>query len=312
MVAILVTGHRKADIFMFWNRNKIAWLMFHSVVDESAYNRFDGIGPDVHMRMDEFEKIIRIIHDKHNPVSIEDATKKKLKKHSIVITFDDGYKNNIEIVKPIIEKYKIPITIYVTTGFIDGSDYPYEQLLASIIKKNRYLKIYLEGDTVTLPIINYEEKVTVYGQIREKLKCKSSKDRNTLLSRLIRTYGPNREIEFLSLDDLIACKKSPFITIGSHSHHHQVLSSISNSDALNDIQMGKRKLEEWLNVTIEHFAYPYGAYNRNVIQIMKVLKFYSAVTTNQYAVRSKINKLYEIPRFEVKCLNDFKSAMNEL
>jgi hypothetical protein len=76
--------------------------------------------------------------------------------------------------------------------------------------------------------------------------------------------------------------------------------------------MGKKKLEEWLNISIEHFAYPYGAYNRDIMKTIKKLKFYSAVTTHPAIIRSKLKKLYEIPRFEIKNYNDFESVMSEL
>jgi peptidoglycan/xylan/chitin deacetylase (PgdA/CDA1 family) len=42
---------------------------------------------------------------------------------SIAVTFDDGYKDNLSVATPILEKYKIPFTVFVTTDFIrSGSD----------------------------------------------------------------------------------------------------------------------------------------------------------------------------------------------
>lgn len=45
-----------------------------------------------------------------------------LEKNGFVITFDDGYRDNLTTALPVLEKYQLPFTVFITTNHIDASD----------------------------------------------------------------------------------------------------------------------------------------------------------------------------------------------
>ncbi len=49
---------------------------------------------------------------------VQDVREGKVEKNSIVITFDDGYVDNLYNALPILEEFKVPATIFLTTGYI--------------------------------------------------------------------------------------------------------------------------------------------------------------------------------------------------
>lgn len=87
-------------------------LMYHSV---GGFKSKHSIDPDV------FEKQIRYIVSKRSVISLADLVdmlraKKPLPTGSVVLSFDDGYKDTFEILLPILSKYSIPSTLFLTTN----------------------------------------------------------------------------------------------------------------------------------------------------------------------------------------------------
>lgn len=50
----------------------------------------------------------------------------------IAITFDDGYRDNLTVALPLLEKFGVPMTLFVVAGFVDSPDYLSEEELREI------------------------------------------------------------------------------------------------------------------------------------------------------------------------------------
>lgn len=100
--------------------------MYHSVGGKDSKH---SILPE------EFEKQLRYIKKHCNTVPLDDIILwtiglKKIPPRSVALTFDDGYKDNFEIMLPLLIKYRIPATVFLTTdlskmkqlGFLDRLD----------------------------------------------------------------------------------------------------------------------------------------------------------------------------------------------
>ena len=104
-------------VFIVYNKtrkNFVLCLMYHSVDSEKGKG---GIF------VDEFEEHIKWIKDKKT-FKMEElkGLDYKLPKNSILITFDDGYKNNYTLAFPILKKYNMKATIFLNTKFIEKDD----------------------------------------------------------------------------------------------------------------------------------------------------------------------------------------------
>jgi peptidoglycan/xylan/chitin deacetylase (PgdA/CDA1 family) len=123
-------------------KRKIAILLFHSVVAGTPPKGTRRFGPETSISSDEFEQIIRKASEKYNILSMDDVWQGKTSdKPGIVLTFDDGFQDNIDIALPILKKFNAPAMIYVTSGFIDRSVNPFEYLLSDVIEKNTEIAI---------------------------------------------------------------------------------------------------------------------------------------------------------------------------
>ena len=89
-------------------------LMYHRVSDRDDYDQLT-VSPD------NFEEQIRWLNENRRLLSLPDLISAiqngSAAKNSVAITFDDGYLDNLENALPILEKYQVPATIYVTSDF---------------------------------------------------------------------------------------------------------------------------------------------------------------------------------------------------
>lgn len=52
-----------------------------------------------------------------------DETLQTPRRNAVALTFDDGYRDNLTVALPLLEKYQLPMTIFVTAGFLDSEPY---------------------------------------------------------------------------------------------------------------------------------------------------------------------------------------------
>lgn len=120
--------------------NGASILMYHSVGDTKA---FFTVPEDI------FEKQIQFIIKKYTVISLEELFRRLDESESItgcvVITFDDGYLDNYEIVFSYVKKYKIPITIFVATAYIGGTMQTSEGITLPLMSKEMIKEMHESG-----------------------------------------------------------------------------------------------------------------------------------------------------------------------
>jgi peptidoglycan/xylan/chitin deacetylase (PgdA/CDA1 family) len=103
---------------IFVRRKEAAVLMYHSIADSDW---FFSVPPR------DFEHQMRYLKENFNPVKLRDVAEfvrgeRELPPRSVAITFDDGYEDFYTNALPILEKYKIPATLFVIAGEPDRKE----------------------------------------------------------------------------------------------------------------------------------------------------------------------------------------------
>jgi peptidoglycan/xylan/chitin deacetylase (PgdA/CDA1 family) len=101
---------------------------------------------------------------------------------------------------------------------------------------------------------------------------------------------------YLNVAQLKEISSNPLVEIGCHSLSHKNLSQIKYDDAVYEIDQGKRVLEEMIGRGVYSFAYPYGGYNKDIVDVIKNFDFTVAFTTDP-GLTIKKDKIFLIPRF---------------
>ena len=274
-------------------------ICFHRVLDDN--NFINQKRPDNNLVVSKsiFEKQIQYITKNFKPITIGNIfNDNSLTEKKIVITFDDGYKDNIVNALPILKKYNCPAIIYVTTGFLDNNNTAWWLKVWDIILNCK--EIYFQKKKINLN--NIVEKKKAYLFFTKKFYNMNIRDINKSIdeiNHLKTVFDSNKTDDFISLSDLKKLNLDELIDIGCHTHMHQNLKILTQSDLYNEISTSKNILEESLNKKIKHFSIPFGTkktYSSKVIKTLDKFGFETIVTTN-HDIFNKKKKL--IPRIGI-------------
>ncbi|HTD99697.1 MAG TPA: polysaccharide deacetylase family protein [Mucilaginibacter sp.] len=194
-------------------------------------------------------------------------------KGAVIITVDDGWKSNEENIVAIANKYKIPVTIFVSTEPIENGNYWW-------------------------PYVKKANQMQISSHTIEELKNVQDTERKAILVDIKTTVQLEREA--LTVDQVKNIAKSKHVTIGGHTVNHPILPKCENEEAYQELKESKKIIETWVNKDITSFAYPNGDYGEREIQYLKELGYAVAYTTKPSQLTKKaLKQIYELPRFAV-------------
>lgn len=252
------------------NAQKALILTYHGVLETGSENYVNRNCVSREM----FEKQMLWLKRKYHPLPLSQMVemikgKKTLPENAVAITFDDGFRNNFKVAFPVLQKYEIPATIFVTTDFVgtQGTKLWTERIDSIIYSATiRRLRLPIDGAEGTFDISTPENKIKSSDKIRKLLKSKSRDEREQHILMLERQIDGMRnfidEMEeryaFLHWDDMAQMIKSGLIEIGSHTCSHSILSTLSHDEVKAELLNAKIALEAQLNRPCTLFSYPNG------------------------------------------------------
>jgi peptidoglycan/xylan/chitin deacetylase (PgdA/CDA1 family)/CelD/BcsL family acetyltransferase involved in cellulose biosynthesis len=179
------------------------------------------------------------------------------------ITFDDGYRDNFDHAFPILKRYHLPATIFLTTGNIDSGEPPWFERLAEALKKTNVEFLDLEIDVPRRFRTRTEaERLESNTNIFQQLRVLSDADRRMWLGEILRQLGtPPEESErrgkMLTWDQA-RLMTTHDIAFGGHTVTHPFLSKLTSEQAVWEVTECKRRIEDELQAPTHFFAYPNG------------------------------------------------------
>jgi peptidoglycan/xylan/chitin deacetylase (PgdA/CDA1 family) len=299
--------------------NKIVVLMYHEIAEDSM-----GIDAWTVVRQSEFIRQMQYLKRHYEIISLTDAISRmhdnKINSPTIVITFDDGYSGNKRVLLPIVNNLKIPVTIFIATGFIEEQKlYWYDQLLTSFENTGTFkLDLRSQGlDTYRINytdgVVNWCEKERLLGDLKLLFPDMREKYVIDILSLVPKsTVEKYRFIAPLNIVEVRQLSDCPFVTIGAHSHCHNILTQLDVNAMQNSVYRSKEKLESWINRSVNCFAYPNGNFNSTIASTIQKMNFNCALTTRS-SLWTKKDSLYSVPRIGVgryDSLNMFKAKIS--
>jgi peptidoglycan/xylan/chitin deacetylase (PgdA/CDA1 family) len=268
-------------------RDELTIIMYHGIIKDPLMVD-DWCFVDEHsfrMQIEYFKKHFEII-------SLSEAVKRMgnggIKRPTAVITFDDGYQNNYDVAFPILRKERIPATIFLTTGLINTDDTVWYCRLNLALSKAQ--RTHIEWNGFKFDLSTLCQKAKASAAIQDSLKRLKHSQLMATVRSIILELGddPDCSIEIGSPFRMLDKKAigematSGLIEFGAHTHHHSILSHLSDGERYNEIRQSINTVYKLTGRPCKYFAYPNGRaedYNIETIKDLKTCGIEIAVTT---------------------------------
>jgi len=300
--------------------------MYHYVrnIKKSKYPNLKGL------EFSDFRKQIFYLKKNFNILSnnqfIEILNSRKIpKKKSILLTFDDGYRDHFEYVFPFLKKQDVSAVFYPPIMCVRNKAVLDVNKIHFILAKeeNRdkildliflYVKKILNKNPQQIGIekINllsrYDDKKTILIKIllQHHLPLPYRKKIVDKIFKHIVNYSEEEfsKILYMNKNNIQELYKNNF-SIGSHGYNHYWWKKINKNEQEMEIKKSINYFKK-IKVFDKNFSvcYPHGSYNLQTLNLLKKYKIKFALTTRVGSINKKnIKKVYELPRFDT---NDFK------
>lgn len=291
------------------------------------YHRVENLNDDYNMQavtLDNFDRQMRYISKHYDVLRLDDPMKDwfiNRDRDAVIITFDDGYYDFLYNAIPILEKYHLPATIFITTGNIDSNQENWTDNILRVIFSNKKNNDFFTFDDDMYygqyPTRNYQEKYDFYLLLRRIFMVSSAEKRQEYEQKLLHWSGlsnmgrENRRM--LTEKEIREVSMRPGITIGAHTVTHACLKSLTLSEQKTEILDSKQRLEKIVGKKVKLFSYPFGSkddYSNHTIQLLKELEFEKSVVAYPGRLTETMSP-YELTRYRVKNYdeNDFSIFM---
>lgn len=179
---------------------------------------------------------------------------------SSLVTFDDGYRDNYDLVYPLLRQLGVPAIFFIPTGQITSRQLGWWDMIAYLLKRSDKAAIRFEGAEVSLT-----DRAAAIRLFLAKMKLEPSERTKDLLPRLSEACDvplPDPEIQANELMtwDQIREVSNGGVAIGSHTHSHRVLATLSPAAQEEELRSSKQHLERELGRPIHSLSYPVGNY----------------------------------------------------
>jgi peptidoglycan/xylan/chitin deacetylase (PgdA/CDA1 family) len=299
-------------------------LMYHRVVPEgtSAHDQpwllFRSL-PGIVVSPEMFKRQIAFLTEHFSVISLETLiehidNKKSPERPSVVMTFDDGWRDNYEYALPVLKHASAPATIFLSTGFVGTT---------RIYWPERLLYLFGHGDRTKLSVSDLPQELlsakletlltemtaadsdALKSQLEECIKILKSarpEAREELMAALLKQFWPNgaeQISERVVLDwNEIKMMQMENISFGSHGVNHELFTKISGDEAERELRESAGTIVARLHPEILTLAYPNGNHNEAVRRCALELGYRCAVTVKR-GVASTTGDIMTLPRINI-------------
>ena len=253
--------------------------------------------------------------------------------HAVLVTFDDGYADNLYNAKPLLEACAVPATFFLVSSFVGGETEFWWDELENLLLQSSSLpsefELQINGSTYHWELaerdlagtaVHREEarrnegqrpvfgssldatRQGLYRSLHGLLRALPDEKRCEVMHQLFTWAGFESTLRSshrpLTEEEAVELAQGKLVEIGAHTVTHPLLPALPASSQRTEVARSKILLEESLGTSVRHFSYPYGSFAEETIEIAKDSGFVSACTTAEGIVDRSTDP-FRLPRFTV-------------
>jgi len=307
---LIYKGIAQAPLVRYWRRTRLQGrtvvLMYHELAEDG-----DDIDAWTVVRKKDFVAQVEYLRRHFNIVSLADAVARMQmtggdETPMAVITFDDGDSGNHRVLLPLVRSLAIPVTIFVATRQVQQQEpYWFDRLINSV-QGGQAITLDLRERGLDRYTINRQRGAQNWNEIERllvDLKRQPPAMREETVQFLAHKTDENAAKGFyrvrpLAVPELQELAANPLVTIGAHSHCHNILPQLPDDEIRASVTRSRELLQTWTGRKIEYFAYPNGDHDPRVTGIVRDAGFRCALATAPRPWK-RGDSLFAIPRISV-------------
>ena len=300
------------------------------------YHRVTVLRNDPHLLAvtpERFDSHLRVIRAHAAPMPLRELVgavgQGRMPRRAVVVTFDDGYADNLDYAKPLLTQHDVPATVFVTAGQVgSGREFWWDELDRLLLQPGTLpatLRLQLNGTSREWALgdgSSYTEEE--YQRDRDwHVECPDDPgprhrvfravfdclyplpparravvlNQLTAWARVPATARPTHRA--LTSDQLGRLAEGDLIEIGAHTLSHPVLAALPIADQRQEIGGSKVQLKAMLGREVVSFAYPHGSSPGETIAAVSEAGFACACSSDPDAVFRGADRLH-LPRLVVR------------
>jgi peptidoglycan/xylan/chitin deacetylase (PgdA/CDA1 family) len=220
----------------------------------------------------------------------------------VALTFDDGFRNNAEIVAPILREHGVPALFFVSTRHCEPGRYLWTAYLRALEDCYRGDSLPFRGDTIDVSPARRAESVR-----RLRAFLLTLRPHPTAIYQAIETELPQLE-DFVPPEEIVdryagmtpeqlkSLAADPLFTIGGHTEDHPLLTKCAPQEARRQILANKKWIEDLSNRECRFFAYPQSDFDQFAIEECRRAGFTQAYSAER---RAQCEARFDHPRIGV-------------
>ena len=259
---------------------------------------------------EEFDAQVKYLASNFDLISVSDLRQvlARPKGRSVMITFDDGYRDNYEVAFPILRSYGAAATFFLTTGFLDGGIVPWWDEVAWMIRKTEEGALNLHGYHEHPIFLDEPDRCDAIHKVLMIYKSLRGEEADAFLDVVANETGSGRCPEHMGNPlwmtwDMVREMRQGGMSIGSHTVMHPVLARQTTARQDWEIGQSKRRIEEEIGESISALSYPIGkacSYNDITLNCLERHGYHWAFTYSGGYAKPGSTNCFSIPRVAVE------------
>ena len=216
------------------------------------------------------------------------------------VTFDDGYKDNIEVASPILYEAGIRPTIFIASSFLNGS-LMFNDIVDEAIRTTKLVELRVdELLPQPLSLATMDQRITAADLLNRKIKYLPPAERDRIADRIAQISGLQNCASLTMTETELKQAARSEIDLGGHSHSHPIATTVSEATFASDVQENKIFLENLTQKPLRCFAYPNGKITTDFLpvheKIVSDAGYEYAFSTEKKLILPNANR-FALPRF---------------
>jgi peptidoglycan/xylan/chitin deacetylase (PgdA/CDA1 family) len=211
-----------------------------------------------------------------------------LRRNSVVLTFDDGYRDNVEVALPILREYGFAATIFLTTGLTDTSRALWPGRIVSALERTSCSRIEWGGESFDLA--GEDARRRANSGLQRLVKIHAAGNPDGAAAEIEQILGVPEEVAapdtsphaMMTSRDIATALESGLVSFGAHTVTHPILSALDDSRLEEEIIGSIEAVERITGQPCQTFAYPNGGatdFDDRAVALLQKRGVTTAVTT---------------------------------